>query len=174
MGQSYRMRVDLDQKTLILALRTPASNGAWARTWREKTIQMPVPDLVAARAKAGKMQAPSLREIVEADGTRYAVLDFIVEVPVEKQATFEEMHTVLGFDWGIRVLAQVRGQEQRPRAPGSQHAAGALHCLWLPTDCRRVAQIAEIRRARTWSKRALEKLENQYPGARSLVADLAV
>jgi putative transposase len=104
MGQTYRMSVDLDQKTLTLALRTPESNGAWARTWREKTVQMTVPDLVVARAQAGKTQAPNLREIVEADGTRYAVLDFIVEVPVEKQATFEEMHTVLGFDWGVRVL----------------------------------------------------------------------
>ena len=104
MGQTYRMRVDLDQKTLALALRTPNEQGTWARTWREQTIQMTLPDLVAARAQAGKMQAPSLREIAQTDGTRYAVLDFIIEVPVEKQATFEEMHTVLGFDWGIRVL----------------------------------------------------------------------
>jgi len=40
----------------------------------------------------------------DSDGTRYAVLDFVIEVLLEKQATFEEMHTVLGFDWGIRVL----------------------------------------------------------------------
>jgi len=32
------------------------------------------------------------------------VLDFIVEVPVERPATFEQMQTALGFDWGIRVL----------------------------------------------------------------------
>jgi putative transposase len=38
------------------------------------------------------------------DGTRYAVLDFIVEVPVKAPTAFEEMHTVLGFDWGVRVL----------------------------------------------------------------------
>ena len=79
-------------------------DGKWARTWREKTIQMTLPEVVVARAKAGKMQAPSLREIIEADGTRYAVLDFIVEVPVEEQASWEEMQTVLGFDWGVRVL----------------------------------------------------------------------
>src|SRR5260370_41537675 len=104
MGQTYRLSFDLDQKTLTLGLRTPDEQGAWARNWRENTIQMPLPDIVVARAKAGKPLAPSLREIVEADGTRYAVLDFVVEVPVEKPATFEEMHTVLGFDWGIRVL----------------------------------------------------------------------
>jgi putative transposase len=104
MGQTYRMSVDLDQKMLTLALRPPEEQGAWTRNWREKMIQMPLPDSVVTRAQAGKPLAPSLREIVEADGTRYAVLDFIIEVPVAPKATFEEMHTVLGFDWGIRVL----------------------------------------------------------------------
>jgi putative transposase len=104
MGQTYRMSYDLDQKRLTLALRTPDEQGAWARTWRENTIQMTLPERVVERAKAGKTLAPSLREIVEADGTRYAVLDFIVEVPVERPATFEEIQTVLGFDWGVRVL----------------------------------------------------------------------
>jgi hypothetical protein len=104
MGQTYRFSLDLDQQTLTLALRTPDEQGAWARKWREQTIQMPLPDIVVARAGAGKPLAPSLREIKEADGTRYAVLDFIVEIPAEKQATFEEMDTVLGFDWGVRVF----------------------------------------------------------------------
>jgi putative transposase len=104
MGQTYRLWIDLDQKTLMLALRTPDEQGAWARDWREKTIQMPLPAIVVARARAGKPLAPSLREIVEVDGTRYAVLDFIVEIPAEKQAPFEQMQTVLGFDWGVRVL----------------------------------------------------------------------
>ncbi len=103
-GQTYRLWLDLDQKTLTLALRTPDETGAWARNWRNQTVQMVLPKVVVARAKEGKMLAPSLREIIEPDGTRYAVLDFIVEVPVEEQATFEEMHTVLGFDWGVRVL----------------------------------------------------------------------
>src|SRR5207249_1965618 len=39
MGQSYRLCVDLDQQTLTLALRTPNESGAWARNWRDKTIQ---------------------------------------------------------------------------------------------------------------------------------------
>jgi putative transposase len=104
MGQTYRMSYDLGHKILTLALRTPDEQGAWARSWREKTIQMTLPDLVVERAKAGKTLAPSLREIVEADGTRYAVLDFIVEVPVERPVMFKEIQTVLGFDWGVRVL----------------------------------------------------------------------
>jgi transposase len=104
MGQTYRFSLDREKRSLTLALRTPDEQGAWARKWRERTIQMSLPDRVVARAGAGKALAPTLREIREADGTRYAVLDFIVEVAVEQSAPFEEMHTVLGFDWGIRVL----------------------------------------------------------------------
>ena len=47
---------------------------------------MTLPDIVVSRAKPGSSLAPSLREIGEADGARYAVLDFIVEVPVERPA----------------------------------------------------------------------------------------
>jgi putative transposase len=109
MGQTYRMSYDLDLPTLTVALRTPDAQGGWAHTWREHTwrehtCQLPLPDLVVERAKARKPLAPSLREIVKADGTRYAVLDFIVEVPVEPPLPFEVIQTVLGFDWGVRVL----------------------------------------------------------------------
>jgi transposase len=104
MGQTYRMSYDLDQKRLTLALRTPDEQGTWARTWRGHIVEMALPDLVVERAREGSPLAPSLREIVEADGTGYAVLDFMVEVAVERPATFEEIETVLGFDWGVRVL----------------------------------------------------------------------
>ena len=104
MGQTYRLSFDLEQKTLTLALRTPDEQGMWARHWRERTVQMPLPDIVVTRAYAGKPLAPSLREMVAADGMHYAVLDFIVEVPAEKPLGFSAMQTVLGFDWGIRVL----------------------------------------------------------------------
>jgi putative transposase len=157
MGQTYRMSVDLDQKTLMLALRTPDEQGAWARTWREKTIQMTVPDLVAARAQAGKMQAPSLREIVEADGTRYAVLDFIVEVPIEKQATFEEIHTVLGFDWGIRVLVTASVVDLDGRQIG--------HPFFLdigPFDGRQARLRRQIDQLKTKVAR-LEKQRDRFP-----------
>jgi hypothetical protein len=104
MGQTYRMRYDLDQQLLTLALRTPDAQGAWTRVWREHTIHMMLPDLVVERARNGTPLAPSLREIRQADGTRYAVLDFSVEVPVEQPAPFADIQTVLGFDWGVRVL----------------------------------------------------------------------
>ena len=104
LGQTYRLVLDLDQKQLTLALRSPDEAGTWGRNWREQTIQMALPEVVVTRMKEGKMLAPSLREIIEPDGTRYAVLDCIVEVPVEEPAAWSEMHTVLGFDWGVRTL----------------------------------------------------------------------
>ncbi len=104
MGQSYRLSLDLEQKQITLALRTPDETGTWARTWREKTIQMGLPEVVLARMKQGKTLAPSLREIIEPEGTRYAVLDFILEVPAAQGAAWEDMDTVLGFDWGVRTL----------------------------------------------------------------------
>ena len=100
MGQTYRMSYDLDHKILTVALRTPDEQGNFSRTWRAQSVQMPLPDLVIERTRAGKARAPSLREIVEADGSRYAVLDFMVEVPVSPPTNFEGIQTVLGFDWG--------------------------------------------------------------------------
>jgi putative transposase len=65
MGQAYHLWLDLDQKILTLALRTPDESWAWARNWRDKLIQMVLPEVVVARLKEGKMLAPSLREIIE-------------------------------------------------------------------------------------------------------------
>ncbi|GAC1364083.1 MAG: hypothetical protein NVSMB44_22690 [Ktedonobacteraceae bacterium] len=104
MGQAYRMGYDLEQKTLTLALRTPNAQGAWTRTWRVQTVRMALPDRVVERVKAGITLAPNLRESSDSDGTRYAVLDFIVEVPANSPPSFEEIQRVLGFDWGVRVL----------------------------------------------------------------------
>jgi putative transposase len=103
-GQAYRLTYSLDQKLITLALRTPDENGKWARTWREQTCQMTIPDVLVARLKAGEMQAPSLRESQEADGSRYAVLDFMVVVPVSPLCEWETCQNVLGFDWGVRKL----------------------------------------------------------------------
>ncbi len=104
MGQAYRLTYSLDQKLITLALRTPDENGKWARSWREQTCQMTIPEVLVARLKAGEMQAPSLRESQEADGSRYAVLDFMVVVPVAPLCEWETCQKVLGFDWGVRKL----------------------------------------------------------------------
>src|SRR5207249_11504456 len=44
------------------------------------------------------------QKVQEADGTRYATLDFIVNVPVREPAAWDAIEYVLGFDWGIRQL----------------------------------------------------------------------
>jgi putative transposase len=104
MGQSYRMSLDLEHKMITLAIRTPSESGKWARNWREKTIKMVLPELVLSRVKQGQVLALSLREIKQPDGVRYAVLDFIVEVPIQEAARWPSMRYVLGFDWGVRTL----------------------------------------------------------------------
>ena len=104
MGQSYRMSLDLEHQEITLALRMPSETDKWARNWREKTMQMALPEPVLARLKQGEVLAPCLREITEPDGTRYAMLDFIVTVPVTVPAAWSDMRFVLGFDWGIRTL----------------------------------------------------------------------
>jgi transposase len=65
---------------------------------------MPLPDVVVERARRGTVLAPTLREVVETDGIRYAVLDVLVEVPAAPLAPFADLQCVLGFDWGVRVL----------------------------------------------------------------------
>jgi len=44
------------------------------------------------------------RENTCPDGTRYAVLDFIVEVPVPEAVEWNQVQRVLGWDWGVRTL----------------------------------------------------------------------
>jgi putative transposase len=105
LGQAYRMSLDLEQKQVTLAIRYPDEQGVWSRTWREQTMQMALPDLVIARLKEGQALAPTLREIREPDGTRYAVLDLIVEVPVTEPVEWADIQYVLGWDWGVRTLA---------------------------------------------------------------------
>lgn len=103
-GQAFRLALDLDQKQVTLALRFPDEDGKWSRSWRENTRNLPLPDPVISRLKSGEALAPTLREMQQIDGTRYAVLDFIVNVPVTEQASWADMQYVLGFDWGVRTL----------------------------------------------------------------------
>jgi putative transposase len=104
MGQSYRMSLDLSARQIALAIRSPDEAGKWSRTWRERSITLAFPDPVVQCVKEGEALAPTLREIREPDGTRYAVLDFIVKVPTIPAIEWQKIDRVLGFDWGIRTL----------------------------------------------------------------------
>ena len=103
-GQAYRLRIDLEGRDCFFAFRSPDQTGAWPANWTEPQIRLPLPDPVVERLKQGAILAPTLREITEPDGTRYAVLDFIIEVPVPELPEREQVRRVLGWDWGVRTL----------------------------------------------------------------------
>ena len=103
-GQAYRLRIDLEGCCCYFAFRSPAETNIWASTWTEPQLRLPLPDPVVARLQTGAAVAPTLREIREPDGTRYAVLDFIVEVPVTDLVEWNQVQRVLGWDWGVRTL----------------------------------------------------------------------
>jgi putative transposase len=106
-GQAYRLWLDVPTRHITLALRCPDEQGRWRRTWAQHPVTFALPEPVAAQLEAGEGLAPTLREIVEADGNRYVVLDLIVEVPGRPAPAWEETLRVLGFDWGIRTLVTV-------------------------------------------------------------------
>ncbi len=103
-GQAYRLRIDLEGRCCYFAFRFPDEQGIWAKAWTEPQMRLPLPDPVVERLQTGAVLAPTLREIAEPDGTRYAVLDFIVEVPVAPLADPKQVRRVLGWDWGVRQL----------------------------------------------------------------------
>ncbi len=103
-GQAYRLRIDLEGRDCFLAFRAPDQTGSWPASWTEPQMRLPLPDPVVERLKQGAILAPTLREIAEPDGTRYAVIDFIVEVPVTELPERAQIQRVLGWDWGVRTL----------------------------------------------------------------------
>lgn len=103
-GQAYRLRLDVEGRCCYVALRTPDETGDFRPGWTEPQTQIPLPDALLEHLRVGKSLAPTLREIAEPDGNRYAVLDFIVEVPVSELADGSQIQRVLGWDWGVRTL----------------------------------------------------------------------
>src|SRR2546421_583491 len=65
---------------------------------------IPLPDCLKERLDDGELMAPSLREERRADGERFAVLDFIVDVEKEVLPAWESVERVLGADWGVHTL----------------------------------------------------------------------
>jgi transposase len=103
-GQAYHLRLDAQKRVVFFAFRFPDAAGRWTRKWAEQELVLTLPDPVAERLQGGAPLAPLLREISEPDGTRYAVLDFIIEVPVPALAEPLQIQWVLGWDWGVRTL----------------------------------------------------------------------
>src|SRR5215471_10431333 len=103
-GQAHRLRLDLQGRCCYVALRAPDQVGSWSTSWTEPQLRMPLPPPVLERLQAGEELAPTLREIAEPDGTRYAVLDLMVEIPVARLPDPQRVRRVLGWDWGVRTL----------------------------------------------------------------------
>jgi putative transposase len=103
-GQAYRLRIDREGRCCYFAFRAPDQAGNWPASWTEPQLRLPLPPPVLERLQAGEDLAPTLREQALPDGTRYAVLDLMVEVPVAPLPDPKQVRRVLGWDWGVRTL----------------------------------------------------------------------
>jgi hypothetical protein len=98
-GQAYRLTVDLDAEVARFRFRYPDEAGVWH--WRKGDTVISLPDCLKERLPHGELLAPTLREESRADGERFAVLDFIIEVEKEALPAWESVERVLGADWGV-------------------------------------------------------------------------
>jgi putative transposase len=101
-GQAYRLAVDLDAGVARFCFRYPDEAGVWQ--WRKVDTLIPLPGCLKERLHNGELMAPTLREERRADGERFAVLDFIIEVEKEALPAWESVERVLGADWGVHSL----------------------------------------------------------------------
>jgi putative transposase len=101
-GQSYRLALDLDAGVARFRFRYPDEHGIWR--WRKVDTIIPLPECLQERLRDGELMAPTLREERRADGERFAVLDFIVEVKNAEVAEWQSIERVLGADWGTHTL----------------------------------------------------------------------
>ena len=101
-GQAYRLALDVNAGVARFRFRYPDEAGMWH--WRKVETIIALPDCLKARLDEGELLAPSLREERRADGERFAVLDFIVEVEKEALPAWESVERVLGADWGVHTF----------------------------------------------------------------------
>ncbi len=102
LGQSYRCALDVEIGTAELLFRFPDEAGRWQ--WRKIPTLLVLPQMVQDRLKQGSRMAPTLREHPLPDGSRIAVLDFIVQVPKAPLPAWSTVERLIGFDWGVNTL----------------------------------------------------------------------
>jgi putative transposase len=115
-GQAYRLALDLDGGVARFRFRYPDEAGVWY--WRKGDTSIPLPDAVCERLKEGDLMAPTLREEHRADGSRRAVLDFIVEVEKADLPAWESVERVLGADWGVHTLLTATAVDEHNKQVG--------------------------------------------------------
>lgn len=130
-GQAYRLAFDGKAKVANLALRAPDAQGRFMREWYKRTITVPLPPCVVERLKAGEHLAPTLRELVKADGSRVAVLDVMVQAQKTELADWKDIERVLGFDWGVHSLITAVVLQANPLDP--EHPAQISRPLFVNT-----------------------------------------
>src|SRR2546428_11977591 len=101
-GQAYRLALDVDAGVARFRFRSPDEAGVWH--WRKVDTIIPLPTCLKERLSDGELMAPTLREEGRADGERFAVLEFIIEVEKEALPDWQSVERVLGADWGIHSL----------------------------------------------------------------------
>jgi hypothetical protein len=101
-GQTYRLALDLDAGVARFRFRYPDEQGVWH--WRKMDTIIALPACLQERLHDGELLAPTLREEHRADGERFAVLDFIVEVKSAQMVEWQHVERVLGADWGVHSL----------------------------------------------------------------------
>jgi putative transposase len=101
-GQAYRLSLDLEAGVARFRFRYPDETGVWR--WRQTDTIIALPGCLQDRLRTGDLLAPTLREERRADGERFAVLDFTVEVETEALPDWDGVGRVLGADWGVHTL----------------------------------------------------------------------
>lgn len=101
-GQAYRLALDVDAGVARFRFRYPDERGVWQ--WRKVDTIIALPACLKGRLPHAELMAPTLREERRADGERFAVLDFIVEVEKEVLPEWQSVERVLGADWGVHSL----------------------------------------------------------------------
>src|SRR6266487_3733599 len=115
-GQAYRMALDLDAGVARFRFRYPDEGGVWH--WRKVDTIIALPDCLKERLPHGELMAPTLREERRADGERFVVLDFIIEVEKEALPAWESVERVLGADWGVHSLLTATAVNEHSKQVG--------------------------------------------------------
>ncbi len=157
-GQSYRLSFDQEAEIATLLFRAPDPGGKWQ--WRKEPVIIPLPTCVVERLKEGIPMAPTLREETRADGSRYAVLDVIVQVEKTPLREWKTIERVLGFDWGVKGLITAAVLQTNPADP--EHPVQISRPVFLQTGGIDGHQ-ARTRRQIDHLKAAREKMAEDDP-----------
>ena len=115
-GQAYRMAIDEEAGVARFRFRYPDQAGMWL--WGKVDTIIPLPSCLKERLSRGELMAPTLREERRADGERFAVLDFIIEVEKETLPEWRSVERMLGADWGVHSLLTATAVDEHSEQVG--------------------------------------------------------